>query len=109
LPFELLGHELLECLTDLKPFGHGFWEPSFSIEARLAEVKFYNDKVTGQPKHSAVFVNSDDGMRHKVMFFNQVLDGLVVSERYRFLVTVGKNVFRNKVYIDMYGIDWSNG
>jgi single-stranded-DNA-specific exonuclease len=107
LPLELVSHELLDCLMDLKPFGHGFWEPSFAVQAEVCEFRYYNDKVTGLPKHTAVFVQAAEGEKQKIMFFNQVVTDLQIGNEHKFLVTVGKNIFRDKVYLDMYAVDWA--
>src|SRR5690606_29427828 len=48
--------ELAHCVESLKPFGHGFEEPRFVIEAEVLGAEFYRDKNTGEAKHTAIMI-----------------------------------------------------
>ena len=106
IPGALLDYDLLDCLDVLKPFGHGFDEPIFQITATVASQRYYNDKATGKPKHTALQVDCG-GRVLKLLFFNEVIEDLEVGTQHAFLVTVSRNVFRGRVSLDLMGIDWS--
>ena len=107
---QLLNVQLADLLQDLKPFGHGFEEPVFQLIGKVNKVQFYYDKVTGDPKHTAVFL--DFGLANrtksplKIMFFNEVIEALEWEEHAAFLVTCGKNTYRGQTDLALYGKDW---
>lgn len=105
LPTSLLDLQLVECLDELKPFGHKFENPVFKITAVVEDVVFYNDKTTGNPKHTAVQIETPQFGRQKVMFFSHVLEEIDKGSEYSFLVTASKNHFRGNVYLSLFGED----
>ena len=98
--------ELTNQLDGIKPFGHGFEEPKFCIEADIAGARFYNDKQTGEPRHTAVTIAGARGAMQKVMFFNEVHKELVGAKRARFVVSASRNRFRGKVELSLMGHDF---
>ena len=99
--------DLAASLKSMKPFGHGFEEPTIELEANIVGVRFYNDKQTGEPRHTAVTVQLGDYRREKIMFFNEVYDDLQQLEQARFLVTVSENTFRGQKQLSLFGKDWA--
>ncbi len=106
LSTDLLSLDLVDKLDLLKPFGHGFEEPLFAIEAEITSVRFLRDKQSGEAKHTQVFIEAMNGMSHKIMFFNEVYEDLQAHSRARFLVSVTRNAFRGQVSLSLYGKDW---
>lgn len=106
----LLNVQLADLLQELKPFGHGFEEPVFQLSGKVSRVQFYQDKVTGEPKHTAVFLDVSTAGRQqqplKIMFFNEVIEELEWQEQAAFLVTFGKNTYRGHTDLALYGKDW---
>ena len=105
LPVDLIELDLADSLQDLKPFGHAFEEPVFMVEGKVDKVDFYKDKVTGAPRHSAVFIEKPNKQKQKIMFFNDVLDELENGTSAKFLVTASRNKFRGIYSLDLYGVD----
>jgi single-stranded-DNA-specific exonuclease len=105
IPMDLATLSLLDLLDQMKPFGHGFNEPKFAISALVSEIRYYNDKVSGVPKHTSVTVFSDNRYE-KIMFFNTVLDNLDTGRLARFIVTANRNTFRGKVSLQLIGHDY---
>ncbi len=103
LPLEFLTLELMECLSAMRPFGHGFEEPRFLLDCEIAKTRFYCDKETGAAKHTAVELR---GKPLKVMFFNEVHTALEGVSRAKFLVTASKNVWRGQVSLSLIGSDF---
>jgi single-stranded-DNA-specific exonuclease len=106
LPLSFLDLSLAESLDGLKPFGHGFEEPVFCIEAEIKNVRFLMDKASGTPKHTSIQLQTDDGLSQKLMFFNEVHEELEFMKRARFLVTASKNTFRGQTNLSLIGKDW---
>ncbi|MCB1136241.1 MAG: hypothetical protein KDK78_08240 [Chlamydiia bacterium] len=106
LPLHLLNLDLMDLLDELRPFGHGFEEPRFLIEAPIEEVRFYQDKATGEPKHTAVSLAVPTG-RLKLMFFHKVCGDLVDAPVGRFLVTAQRNVYQGRVSLSLFGRDYA--
>lgn len=106
LPPELTHLELTDHLTSLKPFGHGFREPVFRIHSRIAEVKFYHDKKTGQARHTAVHIEGPWSKVYKVMFFNEVHKELTEVDRASFLVSVTKDQWQGESKLSLMGCDF---
>lgn len=107
LPLAMAELELAECLESMKPFGHGFEEPKFCVQAEVQHVGFYCDKKTGERKHTAVTVRGAEGSKaHKIMFFNRVHDDLTPGMPCNFLVTAAKNVWRGSTSLSLYGEDF---
>lgn len=105
IPEELTDLGLADALEGLKPFGHGFEEPRFLLQAAISRVQFYNDKATGEPKHTAVTVSTVNG-EHKIMFFNEVHDSLQKREKAAFIVSASRNRFRGRESLSLMGHDW---
>jgi single-stranded-DNA-specific exonuclease len=99
----LVDVELLEYLLPLRPFGHGFEEPVFKLEATVQNVRHYKDKVTGAPKHTAIEI----GDRQKIMFFNEVHEDLMAGQKANFLVTASQNVWQGQVSLSLMGVDYA--
>ncbi len=106
LPLELLDLSLAESLDALKPFGHGFEEPLFCIEAAIKNVRFLADKTTGQPKHTSIQIEAPGRPPQKLMFFNEVFEELEFMKEARFLVYATKNTFRGQTNLSLIGKDW---
>ena len=104
LPLHLTDVNLMEHLSPLRPFGHGFEEPIFKIRSRIANVRFYNDKETGKPKHTAVFL--EEGGK-KVMFFNEVHTELKNLRQADFLVTGSLQNWQGQAQLSLIGQDFS--
>ena len=107
LPLELLDLRLLGELDDMKPFGHGFQEPVFRIDAEVVDTQHYRDKVTGVPRHTAIHVKRPDGRRDKIMFFSDVITDLPSHRALPFLVTASRNTFRGVTSVQLMGQDIS--
>ncbi len=107
IPQGLLNLSLLDSLDDLKPFGHKFEEPVFKLVAEVLSFRFYKDKVTGEPKHTAIEVRVD-GRTEKVMFFGEVIEELCVGVHYQFVVNVSRNVWRGRISLNLMGRDLKN-
>lgn len=107
LSLDLANLRLAEELSKLKPFGHGFEEPKFSIHAPVKSVVYYNDKVTGEPKHTAVTISHPNGSQ-KIMFFNEVHKELEDAAEARFIVSASKNFFRGNTSLSLMGVDWES-
>ena len=105
LPESLISLNLVDLLGDLKPFGHGFEEPTFLIRSDVKDVAFYNSKKTGMPGHTAVTVKGGQGLQ-KIMFFNEVFSQLKDEKRCEFLVSVSKNSFQGRTSVSLIGKDW---
>ena len=103
LPIEFLTLELMECLSEMRPFGHGFEEPRFLIDCEIAKTRFYCDKETGVAKHTAVELK---GKPLKVMFFHEVHAALEGATRAKFLVTASKNVWQGQVSLSLIASDF---
>ncbi|RZA22433.1 MAG: hypothetical protein EOP10_15530 [Proteobacteria bacterium] len=106
LPLRFLELSLAESLDGLKPFGHGFEEPLFCIEAQIKTVRFLMDKATGVPKHTSIQIHTEGGLPQKLMFFNEVHEELEFLKHARFLVTATKNTFRGQTSLSLIGKDW---
>lgn len=106
LPIEMTDLSLTDELDSMKPFGHGFLEPKFCIDAEIASTRFYNDKQTGEPRHTAVTICGARGALQKVMFFNEVHKELVGARRGKFVVSASRNKFRGQVQLSLMGHDF---
>ena len=106
LPHHLLNLEILSTLESLKPFGHGFEEPKFRITGSLSRLDYYNDKQTGEKKHTCVYLRLGS-TEQKIMFFNEVLPTLEIRESYSFIVSLSRNSFRGSISLAMSGHDWA--
>jgi single-stranded-DNA-specific exonuclease len=104
LPLEFLTLELMDCLSEMRPFGHGFEEPRFLVDCEIAKTRFYCDKETGVAKHTAVEIK---GKPLKIMFFNEVHPLLEKASRAQFLVTVSKNFWQGQMSLSLIGSDFS--
>ncbi len=105
LTLDWLNLALADAIDSLKPFGNGFEEPRFCIEADIVRTDFYKDKLTGQPRHTAVTIAVTAG-RQKIMFFNQVLIQLIEPRRTRFIVSASRNTFQGETNLSLIGHDF---
>jgi single-stranded-DNA-specific exonuclease len=105
LPWHLADTPLLDILSSLRPFGHGFEEPKFVLEGRLMSVHHYKDKATGEPKHTALTLLGPDRSTRKVMFFNRVVKEFNLGSELRTLVTADRNLWNGQVSIQFLGVD----
>ncbi|MFW7381704.1 MAG: DHH family phosphoesterase [Oligoflexus sp.] len=106
LPLNLTHLDLAHAIDELKPFGHGFEEPLFCIEAEIKNVRFYRDRVTNEPKHTAVTILNHVRKEQKILFFNEVHEELEFTSQAKFLVAASKNVFRGETSLSLTGKDW---
>lgn len=102
----LLHLGLVDHLESLRPYGHGFEEPVFSVKGTVQDVIYYNDKVTGEPKHSAVLTQFEGQRPQKIMFFSEQVPRDIVGALTSFLVNIQKNIFRGQSQLSIKGIDW---
>lgn len=107
LESSFLNHNLLESIDRLKPFGHGFPEPIFKIKGTVSQSTFYSDKVTGERKHTCLFIKDTYLKPFKVLFFNNVYDGFSLGKEVELLVTVQKNYWRSRISLSLIGIDFN--
>jgi len=110
IPANLLSLEVTSLLDELKPFGHGFEEPRFVVEAPVDEVRYFYDKATGNPKHTAVFVTTETPRgksREKILFFNDVIQTLKPGMTSRFVVSCSRNTWRGTTSLSLMGHDYS--
>ncbi|MEY4631239.1 MAG: hypothetical protein RIQ81_1359 [Pseudomonadota bacterium] len=110
IPAGLLSLEVADLLDDLKPFGHGFEEPRFVIEAPVEEIRYFYDKATGEPKHTAVMVRVDGARgrtREKILFFNQVIQSIKPGVQRRFVVSCSRNIWRGTASLSLMGLDFA--
>jgi len=104
LPLSFLTLDLMTCLSEMRPFGHGFEEPRFMLTCEITRTQFYKDRETGEPKHTAVELKQK-GL--KIMFFNEVHPELEGAARAKFLVTASKNLWQGQVSLSLIGSDFS--
>lgn len=108
LPLDLTSLDLAHAIDGLKPFGHGFEEPVFCLEAEIKNVRFYRDRMTGEPKHTAVSIVNAARREQKIMFFNEVHEELEFLPKASFLVTASKNFFRGELSLALTGKDFNS-
>lgn len=104
---ELLSLELCDALESLKPFGHKFEQPSFEVSSKVVKVDYYNDKVTGEKKHTAISIEAAGPWPQKIMFFGDVIEGIPVGEQASFLVKVDRNKWKGREYLSLMGLDYN--
>ena len=104
---DLLQLTLTDHLDDLRPFGHCFEEPLFLLESDIEETLFYKDKLSGEPKHTAVKLKTACGSSYKVMFFNEVHKDLYEAKKAHFLVTANRNFWQGQESLSLIGADFS--
>lgn len=107
LPSELATPELGLAIDQLKPYGNCFEEPRFRIRGNIFSVQYYNDKQTGERKHTAILVGDDARSARKVLFFNEVIEGIEQKQHAEFLVSAKKDVFRGNVTLSLFGHDYA--
>ena len=106
LPQEMTSLALADQLDSLKPFGHGFEEPKFMVDAEIQSVRFFNDKETGEPRHTCVMIRGASGATEKVMFFNEAHKELQGARRASFVVSASRNTFRGQTSLMLFGHDF---
>jgi single-stranded-DNA-specific exonuclease len=106
IPMSMATLDLAKELDAHKPFGHGFEEPKFCVESDIKQVTFFNDKQTGEPRHTCVMLSGDGGLPQKLMFFNEVHKDLVHAKRGRFIISVGRSTWRGETSLALYGQDF---
>jgi len=106
IPLNLTTLQLVDQLDSLKPFGHCFEEPRFCIEVKVDSLRFYNDKQTGEPRHTAVTILDANDQPCKVMFFNEVHKDLESAQSAEFIVSASRNHFRGKTSLSLMGHDY---
>jgi single-stranded-DNA-specific exonuclease len=106
LPKAMTSLALADQLEALKPFGHGFEEPKFKVEAEIASVRFFHDKETGEPRHTCVMIRGAAGAPEKVMFFNEAHRELEGAKRASFVVSASRSSFRGQTSLMLFGHDF---
>lgn len=106
LPASLLSLGLADLVGHLRPFGMAFEEPRFCIEAEILGGDIYNDKETGEPKHTALRIRGENNRSVKVMFFGHALPSLIQRKSAKILVTATKNTFRGETSLQLMGVDF---
>lgn len=104
---KLLSLTLSEHLESMKPFGHGFEEPKFKVDAEVLSARFFYDKESGEPRHTMAMIRGGDGEAQKIMFFNEVHHDLIDAKRADFIVSASKNIFRGQTSLQLMGHDFS--
>ncbi len=105
LSLDLLGLDLISELEDLKPFGHGFEEPKFRVNGHVKTVRYFNDKETGEPRHTQVLLRHPSGKDQKIMFFNEVYRELSPEMEASFVVTAARETYQGRVNLALFGVD----
>ncbi len=105
LSSDLLNLKLTDLLDSLKPFGHGFTEPRFRLTSEIQDIRFFNDKITGKPRHTSITLNSNNKPT-KLMFFGAVLDDVKPGDTANFIVSASRNHFRGQVSLQLSGHDY---
>jgi single-stranded-DNA-specific exonuclease len=105
LPDDLISLNVMNTLDAMKPFGHGFEEPKFLVTFPVRRVQYFLDKVSGAPKHTCVIAVSGN-KEQKILFFNEVIEGLVPNDRHAFVVSLSRNSFRGQASLSIMGHDW---
>lgn len=106
LPVDLANLALADQLDGLKPFGHGFDEPKFLLDATVESLRFFQDRETGERRHTCLEIRAARGTPQKVLFFNEVHTELEGAKRVRLLVSAGRNSFRGQTTLALYGHDF---
>lgn len=106
VPGALLTMDILSTLEELKPFGHCFEEPKFRITGQLRRIQYFYDKISGEPKHSCLWIYAQN-QEHRVLFFNDVITDAEIGHQHSFIVSVEKNVFRGSTSLSITGHDWT--
>jgi single-stranded-DNA-specific exonuclease len=101
----IVNLDFAQAIGDLKPFGHGFDEPTFQITAPVLRVEHLRDRQTGDPRHTALYVRPNGQGPLKIMFFNEVLPNFESASEVSCLVNVGINRYRGQVSPALYGVD----
>ena len=96
----------MDHLSPLRPFGHGFEEPIFKVQAEIEDVRFYKDRETAKPKHTAVFIASRGKQAQKILFFNEVHLALADLDRASFLITSSRQNWQGQAQLTMIGHDF---
>ena len=109
LPASLVDLAIVGELDTMKPFGHGFEEPKFMVDAEITSTQFFMDKETGEPRHTCVMIRGAAGQPQKIMFFNEVMRELQGARRARFIVAAARNTFRGQKSLVLYGHDFELG
>lgn len=109
LPSDLQNLSLVQELDALKPFGHGFEEPRFHLDAEIASLRYFQDKESGEPRHTCIMIRGAGGQPQKIMFFNDVLHDLEGAKRAKFVVAAGRNTYRGQESLVFYGLDYEPG
>lgn len=107
LSLDLLDLSLLDTLDNLRPFGRDFPEPVFKVEGLVKKINFYNDKVTGEKKHTCLFLQSPSFKSFKILFFNHVYDEMRENMKVEALVTAQKNYWNSRLSLSLIGVDLS--
>ncbi len=89
-----------------KPYGNSFEEPRFKISGKILGTQYYKDKVTGEPKHTAVTIGEVGVSSHKIVFFNEVLKELEGKDHASFLVIAKRDHFRGRDSLSLFGQDY---
>jgi single-stranded-DNA-specific exonuclease len=106
LPLDLARVELANEVDKWKPYGNSFEEPRFLVRGAIQSVQFYNDKTTGERKHTAVHIGAPGKQSRKVLFFNEVIDALETADAAEFLVSAKKDTFRGQTNLSLFGHDY---
>lgn len=104
LHFGLVDTKMVEKINELKPFGCGFLEPVFELEGIVSRVEYYNDKKSGKPKHTVVFLQNKFGFVLKILFFNEIINLEQYSD-IKVLVNLGIDTYRGVRSVALYGVD----
>ncbi|MBY0370323.1 DHH family phosphoesterase [bacterium] len=109
LPTELATLELADAIEKWRPYGNSFEEPRFKITGKIFSTQYYNDKQTGERKHTAILVGENVRTARKILFFNEVIEDVAQKETATFLVSAKRDTFRGTASLSLLGIDYATG
>lgn len=107
VPVSVLGDPFADAILNLRPFGHGFEEPSFRMRGVVDKVQYLNDKATGKEKHSAITLKAEKGRgQARVLFFGEILPPQLKDQPLEVLFRVQKKQFRGVPQVSYLGVDY---
>jgi single-stranded-DNA-specific exonuclease len=106
LPIALAETRLADVIEKWKPYGNSFEEPRFRIRGTVLGTQFYNDKATGERKHTAVMIGEPGQPGRKVLFFNEVIEAFQKARIASFIVSAKRDRFMGRESLSLLGVDY---
>ena len=107
IPAEFLQLRAMDALDDMRPFGHGFDEPKFLVEAEVVEIKYLNCRTTGEPLHSKILLWNDNGKPIELLFFQCLVEEALLDQKISAVVSLQRNNFRGRESLQLIGYDYA--